>query len=195
MSETAAWISIGEPDPTDEPQSVGRPHVEVRIADEKGGDISSGQTGRILVRGDQLTAGYLDDPGRTAASIQNGWLVTGDLGSVTTDGRLVIAGREKDLIDVAGIKVYPSDVETAALRLKGVVEAAAFPIPDENTGEAVALAVVSAPEGRAEESGLRRELKKILPANSVPKKILFLDELPKNPNGKVLRKKLTEDAG
>ncbi len=195
MTESASWVSIGDNRPGDEPGCVGRPHQDVIIADEKGRELPQGETGEILVAGDQVMREYYKDPKLTEEALRGGRFHTGDLGRFTEDGHLIIAGRIKEIINVAGLKVLPQNVESVALRIPGVAEATAFPIPDEKRGELVGLAIAPGKNAILDEKTIIRTLKKSLSAVEVPRRVFFLEKLPRNQSGKVLRGELSRLCG
>lgn len=194
MSETCSWLSIGIPGDVDgEPLSVGVPHLPVEVVDDEGRPVEPGVEGHVMVSGDQLMDGYWNDKERTAEVLRDGRFHTGDLGRLTDDGRLVITGRTKDLINVAGEKVHPENVELAAMPMAGVEDAGAFPLDDERTGEAVALAVVGGGDPAEMETALRVMLAETLKPVEMPKRIFIMPSIPRNRAGKILRAQLAAE--
>ncbi|BBG02617.1 MULTISPECIES: class I adenylate-forming enzyme family protein [Pseudonocardia] len=177
-------------------RSVGRPTAvsEVRIVDPEGDDLPAGEPGRILVRGAFTMAGYYRDPAATASRTEaDGFRSTGDIGFLDADGFLTLVGRETDLIITGGFNVYPAEVETVVAAQPGVRECAVFGLPDQTWGEAV-VAVVSAEEGAVVDPGaLRRAVRPLLGGVKTPKRIEVVDELPRNDNGKILKRVLVEE--
>ncbi len=190
MTETASWVSIDVDGSSSEPGCVGRPHMDVIVADEQGRALPPGEVGEILVAGDQLMNGYYKDNDLTAQALRDGRMHTGDLGRFTPEGRLIIVGRIKEIINVAGLKVIPQNVEAAAVRIPGVAEAGAFPVPDEKRGEIVGLAVVPEKGSGLDEKAVIKELKNLLSDVEVPGLVFFTKSLPKNQGGKLLRNQL-----
>ena len=126
------------------------PGFEVRIVDRAGADVAAGEPGEVLVRGETVMRGYLDDPEATAAAIDaDGWLHTGDLGTFDADGYLRIVGRIKDMFIVGGFNAYPAEIENLLLRHPRIAQAAVIGVPDERLGEVGMAFVVLAP-GRAD---------------------------------------------
>src|SRR5262249_47438679 len=127
-------------------QSVGVPRTDagVRVVDGDGKEVSAGDVGEVLVRGDVVMAGYWNQPDATAEALRNGWLHTGDIGSFDADGYLTLRDRSKDLIISGGMNIYPREVEEALLRHPGVRAAAVVGRPDSKFGEAVVAFVVAA---------------------------------------------------
>lgn len=169
--------------------SVGRASsvAEVRIDDD---------SHEILVRGPLLMSEYLGRPEQTAQTIIDGWLHTGDVGTIDARGYLFIQGRLREVINTGGFKVFPGDVEAALITHPGVAESAVFGIPDPKWGEAVAAAVVLRPGAAADADALIQFVKSELGSVKAPKRIWFVDQLERNAAGKVsrgtVRAKLTE---
>jgi len=172
--------------------TVGRPRpgFEVRIAGQDGMPGGGGDAGEVLVRGPSVMAGYLDDPAETAKALSpDGWLKTGDLGTLDEAGRLRIVGRVKDMFIVGGFNAYPAEIENALLRHPGIRQAAVIGIPDDRLGE-VGMAFVVGDELSADEimEWSRRQM-----ANyKVPRVVEVVDELPLNATGKVVKDALRE---
>jgi acyl-CoA synthetase (AMP-forming)/AMP-acid ligase II len=174
--------------------SIGRgiDGVDVRIratADAPGGEPVVGE---IEVRGDNVMAGYLDDPEATAEAIHDGWLRTGDLGWIGPDGYVHLAGRVKDLVIVGGFNVYPAEVEHALGEHPGVRDVAVVGVPDQRLGEVTAAFVVAADPGGVDGDALVTWCRPRLANFKVPRWFWFVDELPRTPLGKVSRKALGE---
>ncbi len=174
-------------------QSVGTPRtdVEVRVADEDGRPLATGEVGEILVRGDVVMAGYWNQPRETAETIVDGWLRTGDVGSFDHDGYLTLHDRSKDLIISGGMNIYPREVEEALLHHPGVKAAAVVGRPDREWGEAVVAFVVAAdgaPAPAPEE--LDRTCLDSIARYKRPKDYHFVEALPTNNYGKVVKREL-----
>jgi acyl-CoA synthetase (AMP-forming)/AMP-acid ligase II len=169
--------------------SVGRPSsvVEVEIMDDSGRHLERGQEGEIVVRGPLVMNGYLDRPDLTAQTIIDGWLHTGDLGVIDGGGYLFIHGRLKEVINTGGFKVFPGDVEAALTRHPSVSECCVFGVDDEKWGEAVHATVSLVPGAVGDEQALIAFVKRELDSVKAPKRIYFLDALPRSPVGKVNR--------
>jgi acyl-CoA synthetase (AMP-forming)/AMP-acid ligase II len=172
--------------------SVGRPSrvATVRIDGGSGTSAQPGEVGEILVSGPLLMNGYLDQPEATNATIVNGWLHTGDTGTIDARGYLFIRGRIKETINTGGFKVHPGEVEAVLARHPGVSECAVFGVSDEKWGEAVTAAVVRAPGTTTTDAQLIDWVKQQLGSVKAPKSIRFLLELPRNAAGKVSRAEL-----
>lgn len=173
--------------------SVGVAHsvVEVRIADPDGRTQPVGGVGEVLVRGETVMKGYWNNPGATAETIRDGWLFTGDLGSLDEDGFLTLKDRSKDLIISGGTNIYPREVEEVLLRHSAVAEVAVVGVPHEEWGEEVVAFVV--PRGEAPDTG---DLDALCLANLArfkrPKRYRFVETLPKNNYGKILKRELRD---
>lgn len=165
------------------------PSTEVRIVDENGATVALGEPGEIIARGPQIMKGYWNRPEETAKTLKDGWLYTGDIGTMSEDGHFHIVDRKKDMILVSGFNVYPNEVEDSIARLPQVQESAVIGAPDDQTGEAVHAYVVLRDQGLTAQD-IIKHCKSELAAYKVPKKIVFWDELPKTPVGKVLRKEI-----
>jgi malonyl-CoA/methylmalonyl-CoA synthetase len=173
------------------------PGVELRITDpDSGKPLADGETGMIEVRGPNVFLGYWRKPEKTAEELRgDGFFITGDIGVIDEDGYLHIVGREKDLIISGGYNIYPKQIETEIDSLDGVVESAVFGIPDADFGEAVAAAVVRETGAGLDEKALLEALGPRLARFKLPRKILFVDELPRNAMGKVQKNVLRDRHG
>jgi malonyl-CoA/methylmalonyl-CoA synthetase len=166
------------------------PHVEVQVTHfESGEELPQGEDGMIEVRGPNVFLEYWSNPEKTKADKRNsGFFITGDLGHIDAQGYLVISGRAKDLIITGGFNVYPKEVESEIDALAGVVESAVIGIPHDDFGEAVVAVVATAQ--RLDETVMLAALKQKLAAFKVPKRIVFVADLPRNAMGKVQKAEL-----
>jgi long-chain acyl-CoA synthetase len=174
--------------------TVGVPlnHSEVMIADDKGNSVPTGERGEVCLRGAHIMQGYWQRPEATADAIDpEGWLHTGDIGILNASGHLKIVDRIKDMILVSGFNVYPNEIEGVVYSHPDVLECGAIGIPSEQTGEAVKLFVVSK-SGQLTEQDIMDYCRTELAAYKVPKAIVLMQDLPKSPAGKVLRRELRE---
>ena len=172
--------------------SVGRvvAGVEVRLVNENG-DALVGDVGEIWVRGDNVFAGYFNDPKATAAVFtDDGWLMTGDMATTDDDGYLYLVDRVKDLIIVSGFNVYPAEVEEMLVVNPLVSEVAVIGVPHPQTGEAVKAFVVAVADADVDEETLVEYSLDHLARYKCPTKIVFVDELPRNASGKIVRRSL-----
>ncbi len=166
------------------------PHVEVKITDPvTGQDLPQGADGMIEVRGPNVFQGYWRNPEKTKEDKRaDGFFITGDLGRIDADGYLVISGRAKDLIITGGFNVYPKEVEEIIDALPGVIESAVIGLPHSDFGEAVTAVVATGDE--LDESNMLAALKTRLGGFKVPKRIVFVSDLPRNAMGKVQKAEL-----
>ncbi len=173
--------------------SIGKgiPGVELRVVDESEKDVKPSEVGEIIARGDNISPGYWNDEEKTKETFRNGWLYTGDLARVDSDGFIYIVGRRKDFVKVAGKRFSLTDIEDVANSMPGISEAAALMVPDDVTGEAVRLFAVPESNGVTEDSVLLF-CKQNLPPFKVPRDVTLVKEIPKNTFGKVQKRKLLE---
>ncbi|NPU65647.1 malonyl-CoA synthase [Bradyrhizobium sp. 83012] len=178
------------------PGSVGRPlpGVALRIADpETGAPLGADEVGMIEVKGPNVFAGYWRMPEKTAAEFRaDGFFITGDLGKIGADGTVQIVGRGKDLIISGGFNVYPKEIETEIDAIAGVAESAVIGVPHADFGEGVTAAVVRTPGASVDERAILTALAERLAKFKQPKRVIFVDQLPRNTMGKV-QKNLLRD--
>jgi len=170
------------------------PSTEVSIRDDEGKELSIGVVGEICVRGPQVMRGYWNKPDETAKVFTpDGWLRTGDMGSMDERGFVKLVDRKKDMILVSGFNVYPNEIEDVVMTHPGVLETAAIGVPDERSGESVELIVVKKdPTLTAQQ--ILQHCRQSLTAYKMPKAVVFRDEpLPKSNVGKILRRVLREE--
>lgn len=172
--------------------SVGIPHsvVEVRVADDQDRALPTGETGEVLVRGDTVMRGYWRDEAATRAALRNGWLHTGDVGAFDADGFLTLKDRSKDLIISGGSNIYPREVEEVLLRHEAVVEASVVGAPHLEWGEEVVAFVVARPGTALQPETLDALCLAHIARFKRPKRYVFVESLPKNNYGKVLKTSL-----
>ncbi len=167
------------------------PTLGVRIADEDGNELGPGEIGEIEIRGPIVMAGYWNRPEATAETIRpDGWLRTGDAGYRDAEGFFFVHDRVKDMIVSGGENVYPAEVENAILGCPGVADAAVIGVPDDKWGEAVKAVVVRAPGADPEPEDIIAYARQRIAGFKAPKSVDFIDVLPRNPSGKVLRREL-----
>ena len=165
--------------------------VEVRVVDSEGVDVLVGDSGEVLVKGPNVFVGYWNDPDATARVLDDeGWLHTGDIGTVDTDGYLYLLDRAKDLIIVSGFNVFPAEVEEVLTKHPAVLEAGVVGVPHPQSGEAVRAFVVLKPGAVADEDTLIDHCHDYIARYKCPSKVLIVDELPHNHFGKLLRRAL-----
>ncbi len=166
--------------------------ADVRIVDAEGRDCPAGSPGEIVVRGDQVLGGYWNRPDATAEAFRDGWFHTGDMARMDEDGFVYIVDRKKDMIVSGAENVYPREVEEALYDHPAVAEAAVFGLPDEHWGERVAAAVVLRRGTHADEAELDALCRQRLAGYKRPRAWFFVDDIPKNVSGKVLKRVLKE---
>jgi acyl-CoA synthetase (AMP-forming)/AMP-acid ligase II len=166
--------------------------METRIVDLDDRDVPPGEVGEILTRGPCVMDGYWNSPGATAEALRGGWMHTGDMGYRSEEGYLFVTDRLKDMVISGGENVYPREVEDALYEHPAVLEAAVIGIPHEEWGEAVHALVVPRPGEQVDKDDLLRHCRERLAGYKVPKSVQFVDELPKNATGKVLKRVLRE---
>ncbi len=178
------------------PGSVGRPFpgLSVRILDDAGEEMAVGEVGSIYIaafggRGFE----YHNAPDKTRSAWRDGYFTVGDMGWVDDDGYLFLADRRTDLILSGGVNIYPAEIEAALLEEPDVVDAAVFGLPDERMGQKVHAVVELRPGGSSDQEDLRRRLGRRLADFKLPRDIEFVDELPREPNGKVLKTRLRQE--
>jgi acyl-CoA synthetase (AMP-forming)/AMP-acid ligase II len=170
--------------------TCGRPIADFELRIDAPGDDGAGE---VLLRGPNVMLGYLDDPEATAAAVDvDGWLHTGDIGAVDDRGNLRITDRLKDMYICGGFNVYPAEVEQVLARLDGVADAAVIGIPDERLGEVGRAFVVRRPGATLDEQAVVAYTRKHLANFKVPRSVHFIDALPRNPGGKVVKPLLRE---
>jgi len=195
MSEAAPGIAALDRDRAlAKAGSIGRPlfHMEVRIVDDQNHDQAVGQTGELLIRGPNLMQRYWNRPEATAEAFTEGWLHTGDLARMDEDGDLYIVERKKDMYISGGENVYPAEVENTIFELPQVAEAAIIGVKDKTWGEVGRAIVVLKPGQKLTETEVLNFLKGRLAKYKVPRSVVFVDQLPRNAAGKVLKNVLKE---
>ena len=164
---------------------------EMKVVDDDMNELPRGGIGDIIVKGDNIMQGYLGRPEATDETIVNGWLLTGDMGYMDDEDFLFIVDRKKDLIISKGINIYPREIEEVINVFDGVCASAVIGIIDENSGEVpIAYVELDAEAESVDEHALKKYLREHLANYKVPKHIHFIDELPKNATGKVLKRVL-----
>ncbi|MER7930451.1 acyl-CoA synthetase [Streptomyces sp. NPDC096057] len=175
--------------------SCGRPvlFVDARVVDEEGKDVPDGTPGEVVYRSPQLCEGYWDKPEETAAAFRDGWFHSGDLAVRDAHGFFTVVDRVKDVINSGGVLVASRQVEDALYTHEGVAEVAVIGLPDNRWIEAVTAVVV--PRGEVTESQLIDHARENLAHFKAPKRVVFVDELPRNASGKILKRELRERFG
>ena len=194
LSECSPAVAVNRLD-WQKPLSVGLPlpSYKVKIVNDEMVELPTGEVGEIIVKGDCVMQGYLNRPDSTDETIINGWLRTGDLGKIDEDGFIYIVDRKKDLIISKGINIYPREIEEVVYKYDGVDSVAVIGIKDSKTNDEEVMAFVQPKEDvTLEEIAIKKYLKEHLANFKVPKHIYFVEELPKNATGKVLKRVLKE---
>ena len=187
-STEAGTITVNIPP---RPGSVGLPVIEeLAIIDDEGNRLGPGRIGEILVRGTTVFEGYENAPDETSAVFTGGWFRSGDLGYCDIDGYLFLTGRKKELINKGGEKIPPAAIDAALLSHPDVMDAMAFPLEDPVLGEEVGAMVVRRRQDLTENE-LRRHLLDRLNPSLLPGRIFFVESVPRNSTGKVLREQGT----
>lgn len=169
------------------------PGVEIRIVDDEGAQLAQGEIGNLQVRGPNVFIGYWKMPDKTAEDIaEDGFFNTGDKGSIDTDGYVTIVGRAKDMVITGGLNVYPKELELFIDDLAGVKESAVIGVPHTDFGEAVVGVVVAAKGIEPDEQGIISACREQMASFKVPKRVVFVDELPRNTMSKVQKNVLRE---
>ena len=168
------------------------PLVDMKIVDSDGHELPPGETGELLIKGCKVVRGYWNKPEANEKAFTHGWLHTGDVARIDEDGYVYIMDRFKDMINRGGEKIYSIEVENALYAYPKILEAGVYGIPDEVFGEQVKAAVVLKPGESATAEEIQDFCARRLADYKVPKTILFLDELPRNPGGKVVKAELRE---
>jgi acyl-CoA synthetase (AMP-forming)/AMP-acid ligase II len=178
------------------PGSVGRgTGVELAVMDERGALLPGGDSGEVVIRGASVTRGYESNPEANAGAFADGWFRTGDQGYLDSDGYLFLTGRLKEIINRGGEKVSPREVDEVLLQHPAVEQAVTFAVPHPRLGEEVAAAVVLLGGETAGERELREHAARHLAGFKVPRRIVFVDEIPKGPTGKLQRIGLAQQLG
>ena len=193
LSETSPVASFNHPDKERKAGSIGTPidGVEMQVWDDDGNEVPQGEVGEIVIRGHNVMKGYWERPDATGESITSeGWFRSGDMAKVDEDGYFFIVDRKKDLIIRGGYNVYPREVEEVLYEHPSIQEAAVVGVPDEKLGEEVGAAVVLKKGESLEAADLKSYVKEQVAAYKYPRKVWFVDELPKGPTGKILKREI-----
>ena len=169
------------------------PNTYVEVRDLSGESVPTGEVGEIFIKGPTVMKGYWERPEATSEDLRDGWLKTGDLGTIDEDGDIRIVDRTKDLIIRGGYNVYPREVEEVLYEHPAIVEVAVVGVPDEHYGEEIAAVIVLAPGTSLTGDELRVWAKEQLSAYKVPRLFQFVDALPKGATGKILKRAISRD--
>ncbi|MCW2760423.1 MAG: long-chain-fatty-acid--CoA ligase, partial [Marmoricola sp.] len=197
LTETSPVVSFNPVDKPIRPGTIGVPiwGVDVVIADAEIEDriveLPRGELGELVVRGHDLFKGYLGKPEATSEAVVDGWFRTGDIGMIDDEGFISIVDRKKDLIIRGGYNVYPREVEEALYEHEAVAEVAVIGIHDDDLGEEVGAAVALKQGSDVDGEELQAFAKERLAAYKYPRAVWIVDELPKGPTGKILRREVS----
>lgn len=185
------YLAPGDHDPG-RPGATGKAmgHVDLKVVDLDGKALPPGEPGQICIRSPSLMTAYLNRPDATAKTLRDGWLYSGDMGRLEEDGMLFVMDRVDDMIITGGENVSPVEVENALAHHPGVAELGVIGVPDPKWGQAVTAYVVPRVGVDISEDGLRAFARERLAGYKVPKAVIFVDSLPRNASGKLLRRKL-----
>jgi long-chain acyl-CoA synthetase len=196
LSETSPVSSSNHPDMERKPGSIGTPirGVEMKVVDEDDNEVARGEVGEIVIRGHNIMKGYWQRPDATAEAMRGGWFHSGDMARVDEDGYFFIVDRKKDLIIRGGYNVYPREVEEVLYEHPKIREAAVIGVPDDEWGEEIGAAVVLHEGEQLESAEVSAYVKERIAAYKYPRLVWFLDELPKGPTGKILKREIEPPA-
>ena len=196
MTETSGIItSVSGDFFADKPASCGpaMPTFEVKVVDDDGNALPAGQPGELWVKGASVIKGYINRPEATASSITDGWLHTGDVAYLDEDGFIFIVDRTKDMVLSGGENIYCAEVEAALHNNPAVAECSVFGVPDDRLGEEVGVAIYPRPGDTLDANALRDQVARLIAKHKAPRYIWFMDApLPRNANGKFLKRELRE---
>jgi long-chain acyl-CoA synthetase len=196
LSETSPVASFNHADRERKPGSIGTPieGVEMKVVDEDDNDLPAGEVGEIVIRGHNVMKGYWNHPDATEEVMKGGWFHTGDMAKVDEDGYFFIVDRKKDLIIRGGYNVYPREIEEVLYEHPAVREAAVVAVSHPELGEEVGAAVALKDGEDVDEDSLKSYVKERVAAYKYPRHIWFVDELPKGPTGKILKREIEAPA-
>jgi acyl-CoA synthetase (AMP-forming)/AMP-acid ligase II len=174
--------------------SAGKPctHVEVRIVDENGKEVQTGEVGEVIVRGYHIMKGYWNLPEATAEVLRDGWVYTGDLGYFDSKGYIFLVDRKRDVIISGAFNIYPKEIEDVIVTHPKVKEVAVIGVPDEKWGEAVKAVVVPNKGAQVTEQEIIDYCRDHMASFKKPKTVDVVEDLPRNPYGKILKTVLRE---
>jgi long-chain acyl-CoA synthetase len=164
--------------------------VKIRVVGESGETLAPGELGEIAIKGPNVMKGYFNRPEETAEVIRDGWFLTGDIGKMDKDGYVYLVDRAKDMVNISGFKVWPREVEEVLSKHDGIMEAAVIGIPDPISGEAVKAFVVLKKGAQVKEKEVIDFCRDRIAVYKAPRYVRFIDALPRNPSGKILKREL-----
>jgi long-chain acyl-CoA synthetase len=192
LSETSPVASFNHPDRERKPGSIGTPieGVEMKVVDDEGRDLPAGEVGEIVIRGHNVMKGYWNRPDATAEAIRAGWFHTGDMARIDGDGYFFIVDRKKDMIIRGGYNVYPREIEEILYEHPAVREVAVVGVPHDELGEEIGAAVALKDGAEATPDELRDHVKGQVAAYKYPRIVWMVEDLPKGPTGKILKREI-----
>ncbi|HVO53917.1 MAG TPA: long-chain fatty acid--CoA ligase [Solirubrobacterales bacterium] len=192
LSETSPVASSNHPGMERKPGSIGTPleEVEMRVVDEDDNEVAQGEIGEIVIRGHNVMKGYWQRPDATAEAMRGGWFHSGDMARVDEEGYFFIVDRKKDLIIRGGYNVYPREVEEVLYEHPKIREAAVLGVPDDQWGEEIGAAVVLHEGEELSSEEVSEYVREQIAAYKYPRVVWFLEELPKGPTGKILKREI-----
>jgi long-chain acyl-CoA synthetase len=196
LSETSPVASFNHPDRERKPGSIGTPiaGVEMKVVDDDGDEVPTGEIGEIVIKGHNVMKGYWNQPQATAEAIKDGWFATGDMAKVDEDGYFFIVDRKKELIIRGGYNVYPREVEEVLYEHPAIREVAVVGVPHEELGEEVGAAIALKDGMQVDPEEIKAFVKEQVAGYKYPRQIWLVDELPKGPTGKILKREISPPA-
>jgi fatty-acyl-CoA synthase len=170
-----------------------QPEAQVKLIDPQGQEVGPGETGEVCLRAANLMRGYWSAQGQVGLGLQDGWFYSGDLGQRAEDGCITIVGRSKDMIISGGENIYPAEIENQLVTLPGVAESAVVGLPDERWGEVPVAVLVRSPDASGQAlnaEAVLAHLQSRIARFKLPRRVVFMDSLPKSALGKVLKPQL-----
>jgi long-chain acyl-CoA synthetase len=196
LSETSPVASTNHPGRPRKPGSIGTPleEVEMKVVDEDDEEVPQGEVGEIVIRGHNVMKGYWERPEATAEAMRGGWFHTGDMARIDEEGYFFIVDRKKDMIIRGGYNVYPREVEEVLYEHPKIREAAVIGVPHDEWGEEIGAAVVCHEDEELAPEEVSAYVKERIAAYKYPRIVWFLDDLPKGPTGKILKREIEAPA-
>ncbi|MGI8749963.1 MAG: long-chain-fatty-acid--CoA ligase [Thermoleophilaceae bacterium] len=192
LSETSPVASFNHPDKPNKAGSIGTPieGVEMKLVDDDGNEVGEGEVGEVAIKGHNIMKGYWGSPEATEESIKDGWFYSGDMGRRDDDGYFFIVDRKKELIIRGGYNVYPREVEEVLYEHPAIQEAAVVGVAHDELGEEVGAAIVLRDGEDVDADTIKKHVKEQVAAYKYPRHVWFVDELPKGPTGKILKREI-----
>ncbi|MCC3303231.1 acyl-CoA synthetase [Sneathiella sp. HT1-7] len=198
MTETSPTVTVQDAEMAfSKPGSAGKLalNAEARVVDKNGEDVRQGETGELWVKGPNITPGYWNRPDANAETITNGWLHTGDACRVDEEGHYFIVDRWKDMYISGGENVYPAEIESTLFKMPEIADLAVIGVPDDRWDEVGCAVIVIAPDKQLSADDVIHYCQDKLARYKIPKHVVFMEELPRNATGKVLKRVLKDEIG